>query len=462
MSLTFPDFYSHPAACRMIGNWADEISQLDAELGRLRVLIALARYLIVALPQGNAIISNAQNRQLTLGQIPLNVLNRLDRLDWTDGTPDHVAHLQVIWRYYLTFEERRALKALQEELVTQAQIPRSQFAIVLSDLRGAQGAIYYDLELRGLNPYALDQMLDQDIDFIEWLLELRLWHYLSAQYNQNALIREGLYQWWLAERSIAATMTADPPQPIGNPQVVLSDMFSLQHGIHDTKTKFMVLMGVVGTHNALSVDDLTQLLVKMTVEPALDPSTRQKVIGALHFAFQGIGSDKLDTAAEAAAAILTGQQPQQAIDKPTMAAPAMSVPSSQQSQAGEGHIIGVTLDSQGFTDFLIHLLTACLELFRTSPNPQRRYMAVLLYNSIEKLQQVNLVQQKSVEILLTANEAMAWAVAWERLNEGEITPQQIPGSKKHGLTMTGLSVDLMSLSLTGQKEVGLNIVRLVK
>ena len=462
MSSTFPNFYSHPAARRMIGNWADGINQLDAELGRLRVLIALARYLIAALPQGNAIISSAQKRQLTLGQIPLNVLNRLDRLDWTNGTPDRIAHLQVIWRYYLTFEERRALKALQEELVTQAQIPRSQFAIVLSDLRGAQGTIYYDLERRGLNPYALDQMLDQDIDFIEWLLELRLWHYLSAQYDQNALIREGLYQWWLAERSVAATMTAEPPRPIGNPQVVFSDMFSLQHGIHDTKIKSMVLMGVVGTHNALSADDLTQLLIKLTVEPALDPSTREKVIGALHFAFQGVGPDKLDTAAASAAAILTGQQPQQVIDKLTMPAPATSAPSLQQSQAGEGRIIGVTLDSQEFTDFLIQLLTACLELFRTSSNPQRRNMAMLLYNSIEKLQQVNLAQQKSVEILLTANEAMAWTVAWEKLNEGEISPQQIPGSKKHGLTMTGLSVDLMSLSLTGQKEIGLNMVRLVK
>lgn len=223
----------------------------------------------------------------------------------------------------------------KEELVTQTQIPRSQFEIVLSDLRGAQGTIYYDLECRGLNPYALDQI---------------------------------------------------------------------------TKIKSMVLMGVVGTHNALSVDDLTQLL-KLAVEPAFDPSTREKVIGALHFAFQGVGLDKFDTAAALAAAILTGQQPQQAIDRPTMPVPAMSAPPLQQSQAGEGRIIGVTFDSQGFTDFLIQLLTACLELFRTSSNPQRRNMAMLLYNSVEKLQQVNLVQQKSVEILLMANEAMAWAVA---------------------------------------------------
>ena len=305
-------FYHQPVTCQMVGDWATGIEQIDIEMANLRTVMGLTRYLIAVLPQGNVIITGAEKRVQDLGQIPAGVLNRLDKLDWTNGMPDRIAHLQIVWRYYLAFEQRRSIRALRGELAKQVWFSGTRYTNLLSSMRGNQRTIYRELEKQGFNPYQLDPLLDQDVDPIEWLLELRLWHYLSSQYDQNGLVREGLYQWWLAEKSAADTMTSEPSQPIGHPQTVFTDILTLQHGIHDAKVKAIVTMGMLAADNNLSTDTLTQFMVKVmeTRREGLDQAALGMLLAAIELAFKDVDPQKIDTAADAAAAIIQRQMAQ--------------------------------------------------------------------------------------------------------------------------------------------------------
>jgi len=86
---------------------------------------------------------------------------------------------------------------------------------------------------------------------------------------------------------------------------------SLRHGIHDAKIKFMVTMGVVAAYNAVSIDVLTQFLVKLPTDPELDRSTTEKMIAAFDFAFKGVDPGKFDAATTSATRILEEQLPHQ-------------------------------------------------------------------------------------------------------------------------------------------------------
>ena len=283
--------------------WRQSLDQLDGELRRLEALMSYGRYLIASLPQGNTVIMNAQARELTVGQIPLQVLNKLDSVDWEGGTQDWIVHLQLIWRLYLTFYQRCVLKSIQQELVKSIQFPLSGYGTVLSNLRGMHRTIYSMLEEQGVNPYALDQMLDQDVDLVEWLLELRLWHYISVLYDQDALRSEGLYQWWLAEKKVADEVTAEPPQPIGHPIQIHSDLAVLQHGIHDTKIRSAVVMGIVAAYNPVSLDTVTQLLARLKADSALDSPTLEKTVVAMHLALESVAPRKGELNAAVVSAI---------------------------------------------------------------------------------------------------------------------------------------------------------------
>jgi len=304
------NFYTHPQAAQLVGQWSHSLSEIDVHLSYTEVFIRLTHSLLTtSLSDGNLLIATAQRRQSSMSQIPTVVLNQMDTIEWLHGTSDHVAHLQVIWRYYQLFEQRRILRSLQVVLSERGWFSRQLFQDALADLRRVQSGIYSQLARSGLDPYSLDQMLDKEVDLVEWLLELRLWHYVTNQLDQTGIVKRGLHAWWLAEKEVAETVTVEPKQPIGNPGVILTDLRILMHALFDTRLRYMVLMAVVGAIPEIPVDSLAPFLLTLLSNGEMHPNDVERLHSAFDFVSKRASTDnKLDIASRLLDRLLFGGQ----------------------------------------------------------------------------------------------------------------------------------------------------------
>ena len=288
--------YSHPYAKLHVKEWHAHIQQLDDQFAAVEVLQRLTCSLVPEIRHGDLLLGRAQMRKLTLGQIPTDVLNQLDSIDWLAGDHNMVAHRQIIWRFYLLFEYRSLLKSLTEELAELRRVSIEVQQSILSELRARQSSIYLAAERQGNNPRLLDELLDQEVDLVEWLLEVRLWHQISLVHNRRRLRSMGIYDWWAAEKKQVATITSEPRKPLGDTGVIQNDLRVLNHAAFNTRLRFMVLMAGVGMSHEVSVNALATFLGATVATEAIDGNDAERLVTAFYIASRLVSPGKFERA----------------------------------------------------------------------------------------------------------------------------------------------------------------------
>jgi len=336
---------------------------------------------------------------------------------------------------------------------------------MISAMRKAHTSIYANLMARGIDAYGHDQLLDkEDIDLVEWFLEVRIWHYFTNKWNEDALKDKGLHYWWVAEKPVAETML-ETSQSFGNPDSLIIDIGTLFHSIHDTRLKFMALISLISASDMMSDASFANfftLFKSIMAESFLQRDQERLMLlfflglekanpQRLHFITEKMSRENLEDAEK----IYNNTEKLKQRQKTESKKQDVGLDLQSENQQTQTAVIEVTLDNQNITFLIIDLLRMTFRLYKSQPDyyksmdlsteaksllPSKKAEAVL--SSLLKLEQI---KKWPASIQLTEYEAKNWLYASSQVDSGLIDVPHIAIDPDWKLTMTIIFFDIDTL-----------------